>query len=249
MLLLVINCIIWPPDAEGWQCKCFVVTLGLSFLFFFLSRSCHPATLEGRDHPSDYLIRLEPHWHLQAADRSVISGIRQETLRLTVAPLSLPLQGLGGVPGSQAMLPSGMDPTRQQGKHCECKMVQKAFSHTSDMRRLCSSNRGTVTSSVFWCFFLMKSDARDLLPIPLANQLTCMAISFFWLLEYFNAPKHLSFFLFPHSLCQPPLLILHWPACKNINNTFYLKSAFWATQGHLTEVNIKMERPNTRNRQ
>ncbi|XP_061762316.1 single-stranded DNA-binding protein 2 isoform X2 [Nerophis ophidion] len=30
-------------------------------------------------------------------------------------PLRLPNQGLGGVPGSQAMLPSGMDPTRQQG--------------------------------------------------------------------------------------------------------------------------------------
>uniref|UniRef100_A0A7N6BZM9 Uncharacterized protein n=1 Tax=Anabas testudineus TaxID=64144 RepID=A0A7N6BZM9_ANATE len=30
-------------------------------------------------------------------------------------PLRLPNQGLGGVPGSQAMLTSGMDPTRQQG--------------------------------------------------------------------------------------------------------------------------------------
>uniref|UniRef100_A0A665TR36 Si:ch211-130m23.3 n=1 Tax=Echeneis naucrates TaxID=173247 RepID=A0A665TR36_ECHNA len=30
-------------------------------------------------------------------------------------PLRLPNQGLGGVPGSQPMLPSGMDPTRQQG--------------------------------------------------------------------------------------------------------------------------------------
>uniref|UniRef100_A0A673CDP9 Single-stranded DNA-binding protein 2 n=1 Tax=Sphaeramia orbicularis TaxID=375764 RepID=A0A673CDP9_9TELE len=30
-------------------------------------------------------------------------------------PLRLPSQGLGGVPGSQPMLPSGMDPTRQQG--------------------------------------------------------------------------------------------------------------------------------------
>lgn len=31
--------------------------------------------------------------------------------------LCSPLQGLGGVPGSQAMLTSGMDPTRQQGTH------------------------------------------------------------------------------------------------------------------------------------
>ncbi|MEQ2296042.1 Single-stranded DNA-binding protein 2 [Ameca splendens] len=30
-------------------------------------------------------------------------------------PLRLPNQGLGGVPGSQPMLPAGMDPTRQQG--------------------------------------------------------------------------------------------------------------------------------------
>ncbi|XP_044053674.1 single-stranded DNA-binding protein 2 isoform X1 [Siniperca chuatsi] len=30
-------------------------------------------------------------------------------------PLRLPNQGLGGVPGGQPMLPSGMDPTRQQG--------------------------------------------------------------------------------------------------------------------------------------
>uniref|UniRef100_A0A674PQ37 Single stranded DNA binding protein 2a n=1 Tax=Takifugu rubripes TaxID=31033 RepID=A0A674PQ37_TAKRU len=30
-------------------------------------------------------------------------------------PLRLPNQGLGGVPGSQPMLPSGIDPTRQQG--------------------------------------------------------------------------------------------------------------------------------------
>ncbi|MED6268988.1 Single-stranded DNA-binding protein 2 [Characodon lateralis] len=32
-------------------------------------------------------------------------------------PLRLPNQGLGGVPGSQPMLPTGMDPTRQQGNH------------------------------------------------------------------------------------------------------------------------------------
>uniref|UniRef100_A0A3B5MFC6 Single stranded DNA binding protein 2a n=1 Tax=Xiphophorus couchianus TaxID=32473 RepID=A0A3B5MFC6_9TELE len=30
-------------------------------------------------------------------------------------PLRLPNQGIGGVPGSQPMLPTGMDPTRQQG--------------------------------------------------------------------------------------------------------------------------------------
>ncbi|KAF7250533.1 Single-stranded DNA-binding protein 2 [Varanus komodoensis] len=31
-------------------------------------------------------------------------------------PLRIPNQALGGVPGSQPLLPSGMDPTRQQGK-------------------------------------------------------------------------------------------------------------------------------------
>ena len=30
-------------------------------------------------------------------------------------PLRIPNQALGGVPGSQPLLPSGMDPTRQQG--------------------------------------------------------------------------------------------------------------------------------------
>lgn len=110
MLLLVINCIIWPADAEGWECKCFVITLGLSFLFFSLSHSCHPATLEGRDHPSDYLIRLEPHWHLQAADRSVISGIRQETQRLTVVPLSLLCRDLEESQAASLCYPAGWTP-------------------------------------------------------------------------------------------------------------------------------------------
>uniref|UniRef100_A0A672FUI4 Si:ch211-130m23.3 n=1 Tax=Salarias fasciatus TaxID=181472 RepID=A0A672FUI4_SALFA len=50
-------------------------------------------------------------------------------------PLRLPNQGLGGVPGSQPMLPSGMDPTRQQGTHC-------THSHTHMSVVFCSQNYG-----------------------------------------------------------------------------------------------------------
>lgn len=62
----------------------FVCWVSVFFLFFFLSRSCHPATLEGRDQPSDYLIRLELHWPLQATDRSVIKWLDKEAPTLTV---------------------------------------------------------------------------------------------------------------------------------------------------------------------
>lgn len=40
------------------------------FNLIFFSHSCHLDTLEGQDHPSDYLIRLEPHWPLQTSDRT-----------------------------------------------------------------------------------------------------------------------------------------------------------------------------------
>lgn len=80
---------------------------------FFFSHSCHLGTLEGQDHPSDYLIRLEPHWHLQAAGGTAAWDMDTDA---DAASCASP-QGLGGVPGSQPMLPSGMDPTRQQGLH------------------------------------------------------------------------------------------------------------------------------------
>lgn len=232
MLLLVINCIIWPADAEGWECKCFVVTLGLSFLFFFLSRSCHPATLEGRDHPSDYLIRLEPHWHLQAADRSVISGIRQETLRLTVVPLSLLCRDLEESQAASPCYPAGWTPqdskvntvnVRWCRKHsqihqtcadCVAPTEERWHRQSSDafswlksdaicrkcVECCCSANMICDESKkyVYWyspesilslgfCFSLQmqtpsseltvdSGGGGDLLPIPLADQLTCMAI-------------------------------------------------------------------------
>lgn len=68
--------------------KVFVLFCLVCVFCFVFSHSCHLATLEGRDHPSDYLIRLEPHWHLQAADRTALNTIRQDSLKLMVEALS-----------------------------------------------------------------------------------------------------------------------------------------------------------------
>lgn len=114
-------------------------------LFVFVSHSCHLGTLEAQDRRSDYPIRLDPYCHLQAADRTAVckTAFKQGRMMQMLVPLLSSLQGLGGVPGSQPMLPSGMDPTRQQGLH---KHLHNIINVTPQSKYRCGKSSCHFTS-------------------------------------------------------------------------------------------------------
>lgn len=74
------------------------------------AKTTPPITESGKIHTDTYR-RLTELLPVKLASARVTQG----TIMWMVVPLLSSLQGLGGVPGSQPMLPSGMDPTRQQG--------------------------------------------------------------------------------------------------------------------------------------